>query len=181
LRQERHSGEEYLSAIDQVISWAATHGAYSILDLQWFDAETIYGSTKHSGGATVANHVPPLPNRETISLWNTLAIRYRDEPALWSDLLNELHDRLEDDCNPIYLVNPAGEIIESDTGRRLAAEIRSRGLGWSAWSWADHPNLVVSSHAFDYYPTAFGELVRNELWAITGVSPQFAVSGPEML
>src|SRR5581483_5730245 len=40
-----HSAEEYLSALDQVISWAAALGAYTILDLQWLDADRVYGHT----------------------------------------------------------------------------------------------------------------------------------------
>ena len=33
------SGEEYQQAIDQVIYWASALGAYTLLDLQWLDAD----------------------------------------------------------------------------------------------------------------------------------------------
>jgi hypothetical protein len=248
-----HSAEQYLSAIDQVISWAASCGCYTILDLQWLDTETVYGSCKDSSGARVPNHVAPLPNPDTIPLWDTLALRYRDEPAVLFDLLNEPHPRCQDDHNALHLVGSRGEILQSDAhsvgpqewlawatllvsrirqrrprglilvggtnwafdlrriridapnivysahiypnrkpstwwkaisrsnqvpvfigewggtesdlafGRRLAKEMQSRGLGWTAWSWADHPHLVQSPRAPDYMPTAFGEMVRAEL------------------
>ena len=31
------SAEEYLGALDMVIAWAARHGCYTLLDLQWLD------------------------------------------------------------------------------------------------------------------------------------------------
>jgi endoglucanase len=87
------SGEEYQSALDQVISWASMFGAYTLLDLQWLDADRIYGGDR--------NFVAPLPNAESIELWSLLARRYRDEPAVLYDLFNEPHDRLADDPYPL--------------------------------------------------------------------------------
>jgi len=234
----------YLDAVDRVISLAAAAGAYTILDLQWLDAVTLYGGD---------NHVPPSPNPESIDLWRSLAERYRDEPAVLFDLLNEPHDRLPDDSLPVYELDPLGRIVASDRdcvgaeewsrwasrlvaeirgirpdglilvsgvdwafdlrdvrvdapnivysahiysnrkaadwwkalgdwedvpifvaewggtdddldfGARLAELMRRRGLGWTAWSWVDNPPLVRAPRAPNYEPTAFGELVRNEL------------------
>lgn len=87
------SGEEYQRALDQVIFWASSFGAYTLLDLQWLNADQIYG-----GGG---NHVAPLPNFESIELWTTLAQRYKEEPAVLFDLFNEPHDRLNDDPFPL--------------------------------------------------------------------------------
>lgn len=122
-----HSAEEYLTAIDQVVSWAAACGVYTILDLQWLDVETIYGHTKDGSGVSVENHVPPLPNAETILLWETLAVRYREEPAVLFDLLNEPHSRLKDDENSLWLVDANGGVIESTSGKVGARE-------WRAWA-----------------------------------------------
>ena len=91
-----HNGrtaEEYRQALDQVIYWASMFGAYTLLDLQWLDAERIYGGNR--------NFVAPLPNMQSIELWSTLARRYRDEPAVLYDLFNEPHDRLPDDPYPL--------------------------------------------------------------------------------
>lgn len=87
------SGEEYQQAIDQVIFWASLFGAYTLLDLQWLDADRIYGGDR--------NFVAPLPNMESIDLWTTLARRYKGEPAVLYDLFNEPHDRLADDPYPL--------------------------------------------------------------------------------
>ena len=248
-----HSAAEYLAAIDQVISWAAALGAYTILDLQWLDAETVYGHTKDSDGQECDNRVPPTPNEDSILLWSTLATRYRDEPAVLFDLLNEPHDPLDDDFLPLCEIGPGGEVVSSGDSfvgpeiwvpwaERLVAEIRAirpagiiivggvdwafdlryvrvdapnivysahiypnrssgawwkalgscvevpvfvgewggaetdlefgrslgdllrrDGLGWTAWSWVDHPRLITPPRAPNYQPTPFGELVRNEL------------------
>jgi endoglucanase len=248
-----HSAEEYMATLDQVISWAAALGAYTILDLQWLDVSTVYGSTKDANGVSEDNHVPPTPNPYSIDLWSILAGRYRDEPAVLFDLLNEPHDPLDDDFLPLYLVAPDGTIVQSDSdfvgpnewvqwamrltnairsvrpnglilvggvdwafdlhgirvdapnivysthiypnradntwnqaiggssevpvfvgewgghdgdlnfGRNLAGVMRRQGLGWTAWSWVDDPRLVQPPRAPAYQPTAFGQLVRNEL------------------
>jgi endoglucanase len=247
-----HSAEEYLASIDQVISWSAAFGAYTILDLQWLDADTAYGYIQAENQVKRPNYVAPTPNRETVLLWRILAQRYRDEPAVLFDLLNEPHDPLADDFLPIHLV-AAGEILDTEDrfvgrrewipwatlltaevrkirangiilvagvdwafdlrhihvdapnivysahiypnrkpgdwwkalgrwsqapifvgewggqeedcefGRKLGRLMRERAIGWSAWSWVDHPRLVLPPRAPSYQPTAFGELVRNEL------------------
>lgn len=250
-----HSAEEYLGSIDQVISWAAALGAYIILDLQWLDADTVYGHTRGQDGSRSDNHVPPTPNAESIVLWQTLATRYRDEPAVLFDLLNEPHDPLDDDFLPVHLIGQKGDVIDSnqsfigpeewvpwadrlvaeirairpngivmvggvdwafdlrrieiaapnivysahiypnrrawawwkalgnsgklpvfvgewgggepdlDFGRRLIGEMQRLGLGWTAWSWVDNPQLIQPPRAPSYKPTAFGKLVRDELLA----------------
>src|SRR5579883_1739644 len=248
-----HSAEEYLAALDQAILWASALGAYTVLDLHWLDPRTVYGHTEDATGAVSANRVPPLPNAESIVLWKTLAARYRDEPAVLLDLLNEPHDRLPDDPHPLCVIGPGGGPVESAGrsagpaewlpwaarlvaevrrirpagiivvagtdwafdlrgirveapnivysahiypnrrrmhwwkalgtsdevpvlvgewggterdlrfGRRLAAAMRERGLGWTAWSWVDHPRLIEPPRAPAWVPTAFGALVREEL------------------
>ena len=247
------SGEDYLTGIDQVISWAAALGAYTILDLQWLDADTVYGHVKDQNGMAQDNHVAPTPNADTIELWRTLAGRYKDEPAVAFDLFNEPHDRLSDDSLPIHLLDEQDDVVESDVasvspddwsrwaarlvqeirairpsgiilvagvdwafdlrnvtvsgpgvvysahiypdrkqsdwwkaigrcdeiptfigewgggdkdlgfGSMLAAVMNGKQLSWTAWSWVDDPKLVQPPGPPDYRPTAFGQLVRNEL------------------
>ena len=166
-----HSAGEYLAAIDQVISWAAALGAYTILDLQWLDAETVYGHVRDRDGEARDNHVAPAPNPESILLWRTLAERYRDEPAVLFDILNEPHDRLEDDACPLYEIDPKGRVIETNHdgvgarewvrwAERLVAEIRAlrpEGIvivGGVDWAFdlrgvrIDAPNIVYSTHIY---------------------------------
>ncbi len=166
-----HSAEEYLASIDHVISWAAGLGAYTILDLQWLDADTAYGYTQDENQMKRPNYVAPTPNRDTLLLWRILAERYRDEPAVLFDILNEPHDPLADDFLPIHLVAADGEIL--DTGGRsvgpeewvpwatlLTAEVRKirvngiilvAGVDWAfdlRHIHIDAPNIVYSAHIY---------------------------------
>jgi len=161
-----HKAEEYLAALDRVILWASAFGAYTILDLQWLDADTVLGTT---GGKN--NYVAPTPNADTIVLWNTLAARYRDESAVLFDLLNEPHNRLPDDPHPIHLLDGNGHVVESDTNSVGAAQwvpwatklvnevrkIRPNGLilvGGVNWAYdlrgirVNAPNIVYSAHIY---------------------------------
>ena len=117
------SAEGYRGALDQVISWAAALGAYTLLDLQWLDADTTFGRL----GDESANHVAPLPNKTSIELWATLAERYRDEPAVLFDLYNEPHPPLQDDENPMYFVTSDGS-IEIGEPREFSPN------EWSRWA-----------------------------------------------
>ena len=164
---ENYSGEDYMTALDTVIDWAASLGAYTILDLHWLDISTVFGHT--ADGRT--NHVPPLPNPETIALWRTLAQRYKDEAAVIFDLLNEPHSLLEDDSNPVFLVNESGDLRESSAqvieanewlpwASRLISEVRSIGndslLFVSGLDWGYDlsglkvaaQNIVFSTHVY---------------------------------
>ena len=166
-----HSAEAYLSSLDQVIWWAAELGTYTILDLQWLDRETAYGSTWNSVQGRTVNHVPPTPNELTIDLWRILAARYRDEPAVLFDLFNEPHDALDDDPHPLKLIDANGRVFDAHHRRvtakewvrwaeLLTAEIRKikpEGLLLVAGTdWAfdlsgvsvNAPNVVYSTHIY---------------------------------
>ena len=166
-----HSAEAYLASLDQVIESAAAVGAYTILDLQWLDVETAYGTTFNPIQGRTVNHVPPGPNEKTIDLWRILAARYRDEPAVLFDLFNEPHDVLPDDPNPLHLIGSDGRVVVSDQKRfsardwnRWAAllvseirKIRPNGLilvGGVDWAFdlrgvhIDAPNIVYSTHIY---------------------------------
>lgn len=231
-----HSGEAYLRDMDRAIRWAASNGMYTLLDLQWLDADNPFGGNRQ--------FVPPLPSPSTPGLWEMLAQRYREEPAVLFDIFNEPHDKMSDDPYPLWkpdgtMEDPAkrgvtmaewqpwarrlidairgphpdalvfvsgtnwgydlrgfpidrvdvvysthvyrnkgrkwdeafGDLAlaypvfaaewgggdgDAGWGRKLVAYFEARGIGWTAWSWADRPHLVDR-----YTPTAFGELVRK--------------------
>jgi endoglucanase len=166
-----HPAGEYLAALDQAVSWASALGAYTVLDLQWLDAVTAYGTTADQNGNASPNHVAPTPNPDSITLWQALAERYRDEPAVIFDLLNEPHDPLQDDPNPIWEIAPDGSAVESAArsvgpaqwvpwATRLASEIqqiRPTGIilvGGTDWAFdlrgisVDAPNIVYSAHIY---------------------------------
>ncbi|WP_348265196.1 cellulase family glycosylhydrolase [Telmatobacter sp. DSM 110680] len=172
------SGEEYQKALDQVIYWASAFGAYTLLDLQWLDAERIYGGNR--------NFVAPLPNSESVELWTTLARRYASEPAVLYDLFNEPHDRLDDDPYPLNKEDgttypPSQRRVTmrewQPWARKLTQAIRSENqdalvfLGGTNWAYdlrgmpMDLENVVYSTHVYPNkstdWPEAFGNLSKS--------------------
>jgi aryl-phospho-beta-D-glucosidase BglC (GH1 family) len=170
-----HSAEAYLGSLDQVIDWAASMGAYTILDLQWLDIETAYGTTSNATQGRTVNHVPPTPNEKTIELWRILAARYQHESAVIFDLLNEPHDRLPDDPNPLLLIGSDGRVTASDQthlsaqdwnrwASLLTAEVRKIKpdslifVGGVDWAFdlrgvqVEAPNIVYSTHIYANRP-----------------------------
>jgi hypothetical protein len=172
------TAENYLTLLDQAIADAASHGAYTLLDLQWLDADRPFGANRQ--------FVPPLPNSETPRLWRTLACRYGANPAVMFDLLNEPHDRMLDD--PYTLCRPDGSLCHPDHrcvsmtewqpwAEMLIDLIREEApetlIFVSGTNWAydlrgfplDRPNLVYSTHVYtnkgeDWFG-AFGFLARH--------------------
>lgn len=106
----------YLHALDTVIDWTASCGAYVLLDLQWLDPAISYGST--SDGSL--NRIAPLPSSESSHLWRVLAQRYRDTPAVLFDIYNEPHSRLPDDAQVATAVRPDGSEYPLVGGRVMA-------------------------------------------------------------
>ncbi len=239
--------EPYLSALDHAIELAAKRGMYTLLDLQWLNATQPHGTLKDGS----FNFVPPLPNAASLELWPQLAARYRDEPAVLYDILNEPHDPLPDDpvaphgirpdralyrlpkrrvsasewhpwaihlvnlireqnsralifvsgldwgydlrhfpltgiedvvysshvyptkknwdrsfgklsrTHPVFIAEWGGQESSLAWGEELLRYLDERGLGWTAWSWSDHPRLVEIASSFT--PTPFGSLVRASL------------------
>lgn len=94
----RWTAESYREALDTVMRWAHEEGAYSLLDLQWLDADTERGGERQ--------FVAPLPNAESIAVWKLFAARYRHCPWVLFDVFNEPHDRLRND--PVPLTRPDG-------------------------------------------------------------------------
>jgi len=175
--------QPYRTAIEAVVEMAACRGAYTLLDLQWLDARNIRGTVSGQ-----PNYVAPLPNPDSISLWEQLAAIWRDEPAILFDIFNEPHDVLPDDHVPVLGIREDGS-----TFTRLHRSVGKRG--WHAWArqlvrairrvhqdalifvpgtdWAydlrDHPlagvaGVVYSTHVYPAkrlpWDKAFGELAE---------------------
>jgi hypothetical protein len=100
------SAADYLAALDRVVGWAEAAGLYTLLDLQWIDAETPRGV----GADGSINRVPPLPDAGSIAVWRLLADRYRDRPSVLFDLFNEPHTPMATDDGPLLGVRPDGTL-----------------------------------------------------------------------
>jgi hypothetical protein len=81
------------------------------------------------------------------------------QPNSWAKALGRA-DEL-----PVFVGEWGGSAGDLNFGQQLAALMRQRGLGWTAWSWVDYPQLIQPPRAPNYTATAFGELVRNQLAA----------------
>ncbi len=173
-----HSGRDYLRDLDRVIGWVSRVGAYTLLDLQWLDADRPFGANR--------NFVAPLPNLQSLDFWHLLASRYHDEPAVLYDIFNEPHDCLPDD--PYPLIREDGSLCPLTSRRVTVAE-------WHPWAlrlvdaiqsvnpdalifvsgvnWAydlrtmplNRPNLVYSTHVYrnkgSNWAEAFGDLAAT--------------------
>ncbi|HSB18188.1 MAG TPA: cellulase family glycosylhydrolase [Bryobacteraceae bacterium] len=172
------TADAYCQALDQMIRWASGFGAYTLLDLQWLDADRAYGGDR--------NFVAPLPNMQSIELWDLLATRYRGEPAVLYDIFNEPHDRLPDDPYPLNREDgttyPPGlyRVTMAEWqpwARKLIAAIRDVNpdslifVGGTNWAYdlrgmpMDIPRLVYSTHVYPIkgrnWHEAFGHLAAT--------------------
>lgn len=173
------TADDYLSALDEVIGWAVEGGAYTLLDLQWLDADTPRGGPRQ--------FVAPLPDLGSIAVWGKLATRYRGCPSVLFDLFNEPHDRLPEDSLPLR--HPDGSayrlpwrrkvyarnwrpwalrLIETIRQAHPLALIFVSGINWGydlRGVELDRANLVYSSHVYPEkrpdWETAFGRIAET--------------------
>jgi endoglucanase len=128
-----HSADVYLQDLDRVVRWASRVGAYTLLDLQWLDADRPFGGNR--------NFVAPLPNLQSLDFWHLLASRYRDEPAVLYDVFNEPHDRLPDD--PYPLIREDGLLYPPSHRRVTIAEWRPWALRLIDVIRSTHPDALI--------------------------------------
>jgi len=173
-----HSAESYLRDLDRVIAWASAAGTYTLLDLQWIQADRPYGPDRQ--------FVPPLPDPETPQLWAMLARRYHEEPAALFDLFNEPHRRLDEDPHPLHSADGgtypdwdrnvtmdewqpwASLLIDIIRSEHPDALLFVSGTDWgydlSGFS-LTRPNLVYSTHVYPVHGNdwerAFGRIART--------------------
>ena len=172
-----HEAEVYLRNLDRIVSLASRYRMYTLLDLQWLDADHPFGANRQ--------FVPPLPNPDTPRLWATLARRYRDEPAVLFDILNEPHDRQPDDPFPLWRPDAtqypdsqrrvgmeewqpwARLLVDTISGEHPDALIFVSGINWGydlRGFPLDRLNLVYSTHVYSNkggnWDAAFGDLSR---------------------
>ena len=181
LERDGYDPTPYREALERVVEMAATRGAYTLLDLQWLDAVTPRGTVNGK-----PNYVAPLPNLDSITVWNQLARLWKDETAILYDIFNEPHDCLADDPEPTFSFAEDFSLRELTSGlagsaewhpwaRQLIAAIRSEnpdalifvsGLDWGynlrRFPMPDLSNVVYSTHVYPWkgknWDRAFGRL-----------------------
>lgn len=150
------TGEDYLRSLDTVIRWAARHDLYTLLDLQWLQADTPYGPNRQ--------FIAPLPNAESALLWRMLAERYRDEPAVLYDLYTEPHD-----CTPAQWNVCAQTLADAVWAGSPLATVFVAGTQWAydlRGVVIEGPSVVYSTHVYRNkgfnWEEAFGARARRE-------------------
>ena len=148
------SAEAYLEALDQVIDWAAEFGAYTLLCLQWLDADNPWGPHRE--------FIHPLPNAESTRLWHVLATRYIGRPEVLYDLYTEPHDTSAAEWN-----QSAQLLADAIWQQNSRALVFVSGVGWGfdlQGVFIQGPNVVYSTHVYKKWGPdwdgAFGERAR---------------------
>jgi endoglucanase len=70
---------------------------------------------------------------------------------------------------PVFLGEWGGTEEHLAWGEELLVYTDDRAIGWTAWSWSDHPHLIDKNRA-SYEPTPFGQLVRASLRSMPLIS-----------
>ena len=63
--------------------------------------------------------------------------------------------------HPVFVAEWGGTDEDLAWGEKLVKYLNELEIGWTAWSWSDHPYLIRANTTFT--PTVFGELVRASL------------------
>jgi len=150
------TGEDYLRTLDAVISWSARRDMYTLLDLQWLQADTPYGPDRQ--------FIAPLPDAESAVLWRMLAERYRDEPAVLFDLYTEPHD-----CTAAAWSEHAQRLAGAVWQGAPEAVVFVAGVNWAydlRGVSVQGPAVVYSTHVYRNkganWEEAFGHRARHE-------------------
>jgi aryl-phospho-beta-D-glucosidase BglC (GH1 family) len=78
---------------------------------------------------------------------------YRNKGDNWEQAFGALARH-----QPVFAGECGGVEHDVDWGRSLFAYLQDLGIGFTAWSWSDHPHLVHR-----YLPTEFGNVVRRAI------------------
>lgn len=132
------TGEDYLAALDTVVRWAARQDMYTLLDLQWLQADRPYGPNRQ--------FIAPLPDAGSAELWRMLAERYRNEPAVLFDLYTEPHDCRVEEWN-----RAAQGLADAVWSRAPEAVVFVAGTQWAydlRGVSVEGPAVVYSTHVY---------------------------------
>jgi hypothetical protein len=130
--------EAYWDAIEHAAVWAASCGAYTLLTLQWLQADTPYGPNRQ--------FIAPVPDWNSVKLWRRLGRRFRNHPEILFDLYTEPHDVSAADWN-LWAARLAGAVREENAETLLVVSGVDWGYNLRAVE-VEMPRVVYSSHVY---------------------------------
>jgi aryl-phospho-beta-D-glucosidase BglC (GH1 family) len=83
----RCAGVDYKALVDAAVARVNAHGMYAIIDLHWTDAN---GGAPCDSGCLSGQQ--PMPDSDSVRVWQSVAARYANQPGVIFDLFNEPHD-----------------------------------------------------------------------------------------
>ncbi len=157
------SSRDYVGELRTIVDWLAGFGAYTILDLQWLDRETVVGPGD--------NRVPPEPNHSSIACWDILAREFRGVPHVVFDLFNEPHGiPVKTWVDWAHVL--AGAVRSVDESRQVMVG----GLDW-AYDLRDFsvsfPNVVYSTHVYRVKGKDWDDAFGDRAWDVPVFAGEF--------
>jgi len=158
----------YLAGLDQVVAWAAIEGAYTMLCLHYLDYTRRFLLKDGSD-----SHQAPMPEENSVRMWEALASRYVNQPAVLFDIYNEPYDATPNDPNVVFELptsQNAWLAMWHDWARRIEGAIHRvhprAVLVVSGWNWgldltsfpipmpgATLRNAVYACHIYPWHTT----------------------------
>lgn len=143
IRAEESDALIFVSGID----WA-----YDLRGIPLCDSES---SGVPLGGIVYSTHVYPW--RGGSSRWTSWSTLRGAQPT-WRRAFGDLASKV-----PVFAGEWGGVDAHVEWGAALCRYMDRLGMGWTAWSWADHPHLVRCTLIAGIKATAFGDIVRRSL------------------
>ena len=163
LVQSRVVNSDYVEELKQIVKWLAELGAYTILDLQWLDQETVVGPGD--------NRVPPEPNNASIVCWDILASAFKGVPHVVFDLFNEPHGiSVERWVDWAYVLSGAVRAVD------LERVVMVSGLDWGydlQGVALKIPNVIYSTHVYRVKGKQWDRCFGDRAWEVPVFAGEF--------
>ena len=133
--------ESAMRQLDPVLGECAARRIACLLDMHNYGSYYLDGSAAGYGNPGTIG----VSNARLASLWAQIALRYRDNPYVWFDLMNEPYQQ-----TALEWVKTANAIAASIRSTGATNKIIFQGTAWDgAWSWATSGNAIQMLKAYD--------------------------------
>lgn len=107
----KHGWLQNLIKIDIVLEWCLKYGLLAVIDMHVPPGGKIVDSSIFQGGSFMTMYYDEVYEQDFIDWWGKIALRYKDNKAVWAyDLLNEPNSGGKD-C--LQIIKKAAEKVRS--------------------------------------------------------------------